>query len=124
MLVTPSSPSPLTEPRDDQLISKRVESIQSAYAELGQLTDRRRTLLQDAIRLFQFNRECNDFEVWMRDKEKFLKQEDPTQTVEAAKHAFEVRRSVTAVTSYFGWCARLCGTSYDSSTSGFKGRCI
>ncbi|XP_043236847.1 spectrin beta chain, non-erythrocytic 2-like isoform X8 [Amphibalanus amphitrite] len=77
------------EPKEDQLISKRVESIQSAYAELGQLADRRRTLLQDAIRLFQFNRECNDFELWMREKEKFLKTEDPTQTVEAAKHAFE-----------------------------------
>ena len=67
-----------------------MESIQSAYAELGQLADRRQTLLQDAIRLFQFNRECNDFELWMREKEKFLKAEDPTQTVETAKHAFEV----------------------------------
>ena len=73
------------------MISKRVETIQTAYAELGQLADKRQTLLQDAIRLFQFNRECNDFEVWMREKEKFLKAEDPTLTVEAAKHAFEVR---------------------------------
>ncbi|XP_037069817.1 spectrin beta chain, non-erythrocytic 1-like [Pollicipes pollicipes] len=77
------------EPRDDQLISRRVSTIESSYAELGRLADQRQTLLQDAIRLFQFNRECNDFEVWMRDKEKFLKTDEPAQTVEAAKHAFE-----------------------------------
>ena len=39
--------------------------------------------------MFAFNRECSGFDQWLRDQEKNLKAEDPSQDVEAAKRKFE-----------------------------------
>lgn len=51
---------------------------------------RRRALLEDSIRLFGFYRECDDFEKWIKDKERMLRTDDPTENVEAAKRKYEV----------------------------------
>jgi spectrin beta len=50
---------------------------------------KRHTDLEDAIRLFAFNGECDDFEKWLQDKEKQLKADNRDDTVEAAKVKFE-----------------------------------
>jgi hypothetical protein len=51
----------------------------------------RRALLEDSIRLFGFYGECDDFEKWIKDKERMLRSDDSTENVEAAKSKFEVR---------------------------------
>lgn len=51
----------------------------------------RHALLEDSIHLFGFNRECDDFEKWIKDKERMLRADDSTENVEAAKRKFEVR---------------------------------
>ena len=51
----------------------------------------RHALLEDSIRLYGFYRECDDFEKWIKDKERMLRADDSTDNVEAAKCKFEVR---------------------------------
>jgi len=46
--------------------------------------------LEDSICLYGFYRECDDFEKWIKDKEKLLKTEDKLDTVESAKRKYEV----------------------------------
>jgi len=46
--------------------------------------------LEDSICLYGFYRECDDFEKWIKDKEKLLKAEDKLDTVESAKRKYEV----------------------------------
>lgn len=46
-------------------------------------------LLEDAIRLYGFYRECDSFEKWMRDCEKMLKSEEPSNNVDAARRQYE-----------------------------------
>jgi len=47
--------------------------------------------LEDAIRLFAFYKECDDFEKWIREKEKILQTDDRDENVESAKRKFEVK---------------------------------
>lgn len=51
---------------------------------------RRHALLEDSIRLFGFYRECDDFEKWIKDKEKMLRTDDKADSVETAKRKYEV----------------------------------
>lgn len=51
---------------------------------------KRHAYLEDAIRLFGFYKECDDFEKWIRDKEQMLQTEDRNEAVESAKRKFEV----------------------------------
>lgn len=51
---------------------------------------KRHALLEDSIRLFGFYRECDDFEKWIKDKEKMLRTEDRADSVETAKRKYEV----------------------------------
>lgn len=46
--------------------------------------------MEDSICLYGFYRECDDFEKWIKDKEKLLKTEDKLDTVESAKRKYEV----------------------------------
>jgi hypothetical protein len=55
------------------------------------MLQQRHALLEDSIRLFGFYRECDDFEKWIKDKERMLRADDSTDDVEAAKCKFEVR---------------------------------
>ena len=55
------------------------------------MLQQRHALLEDSIRLFGFYRECDDFEKWIKDKERMLRADDSTENVEAAKCKFEVR---------------------------------
>lgn len=53
------------------------------------MAKKRHALLEDSIRLFGFYRECDDFERWMKDKEKVIKT-DEVDKVDSAKRKFEV----------------------------------
>ncbi|XP_055611321.1 spectrin beta chain, non-erythrocytic 1-like isoform X3 [Uranotaenia lowii] len=70
-------------------VDKRQKHINSTYDQLQELAERRRALLEDSICLFRFYRECDDFEKWIKDKEKMLRTEDPKDNVESAKRKFE-----------------------------------
>uniref|UniRef100_A0A336KQL4 CSON014177 protein n=1 Tax=Culicoides sonorensis TaxID=179676 RepID=A0A336KQL4_CULSO len=70
-------------------VEKRQKRINTTYDQLQDLAQRRHALLEDSIRLFGFYKECDDFEKWIKDKEKLLKVDDPTDSVEVAKRKFE-----------------------------------
>ncbi|KAL3276987.1 hypothetical protein HHI36_012347 [Cryptolaemus montrouzieri] len=73
---------------DSMSVPKRQKRINDTYDELKKLATQRHALLEDAIRLFKFYKECDDFERWMKDKEKFLG-EEPDGNVEQAKRKYE-----------------------------------
>lgn len=71
-------------------VEKRQKRINSTYDELQLLAQKRYALLEDSICLFGFYRECDDFEKWIKDKEKMLdSQEFDGTDVETAKRKFE-----------------------------------
>ncbi|XP_055911888.1 spectrin beta chain, non-erythrocytic 5 isoform X2 [Eupeodes corollae] len=69
-------------------VEKRQKRINVTYDELQEMAQRRHALLEDSIHLFGFYRECDDFEKWMKDKEKMIKS-DEVDGVENAKRKFE-----------------------------------
>uniref|UniRef100_A0A1Y9H0U3 Spectrin beta chain n=2 Tax=Anopheles dirus TaxID=7168 RepID=A0A1Y9H0U3_9DIPT len=70
-------------------VDKRQKHINGTYDQLQELAERRRALLEDSICLFRFYRECDDFEKWIKDKEKMLRTDDPKGSVETARRQFE-----------------------------------
>ncbi|XP_039289552.1 LOW QUALITY PROTEIN: spectrin alpha chain, non-erythrocytic 1-like [Nilaparvata lugens] len=74
---------------DNQNVEKRQKKINATYNQLQELAQRRHALLEDSIRLFGFYRECDDFEKWIKDKEKMLRTEDKADSVETAKRKYE-----------------------------------
>ncbi|OAD53242.1 Spectrin beta chain, brain 4 [Eufriesea mexicana] len=74
---------------DGDSVEKRQKKINDTYSELQELALKRHALLEDAIRLYGFYRECDDFEKWIKDKEKMLRADDPRDNVETAKRKYE-----------------------------------
>nr|XP_022910961.1 spectrin beta chain, non-erythrocytic 5 isoform X3 [Onthophagus taurus] len=74
---------------DSNSVPKRQKNINDNYNECQELAASRYTQLEDAIRLFGFYRECDDFEKWIKDKEKLLTSDDPNENVEQAKRKYE-----------------------------------
>ncbi|XP_015429630.1 PREDICTED: spectrin beta chain, non-erythrocytic 5 isoform X1 [Dufourea novaeangliae] len=74
---------------DGDSVEKRQKKINDTYNELQELAVKRHALLEDAIRLYGFYRECDDFEKWIKDKEKMLKADDARDNVETAKRKYE-----------------------------------
>ncbi|XP_055694009.1 spectrin alpha chain, non-erythrocytic 1 isoform X2 [Lutzomyia longipalpis] len=70
-------------------VEKRLKKICTTYDTLQDLAQRRHHLLEDSICLFGFFRECDDFEKWIKDKEKMLNNSDSSENVEIAKRKFE-----------------------------------
>lgn len=71
-------------------VEKRQKRINNTYDQLQLLAQKRYALLEDSICLFGFYRECDDFEKWIKDKEKMLEgQEFDGTDVESAKRKFE-----------------------------------
>ncbi|RWS30125.1 spectrin beta chain: non-erythrocytic 1-like protein, partial [Leptotrombidium deliense] len=54
---------------DAEGVEQRQRNINSTYDELVELAKARRQHLEDALQLFRFNRECSNFESWMKEKE-------------------------------------------------------
>lgn len=82
---------PANEANDsNDSVEKRQKRINSTYDQLQLLAQKRHALLEDSICLFGFYRECDDFEKWIRDKEKMLQGEELDDSdVETAKRKFE-----------------------------------
>lgn len=78
--------------KPDDGVEKRMKKINDTYKELQELAARRHALLDDSIRLFGFYKECDDFEKWIKDKEKLLQTDDSNDNVEVAKSKFEVQK--------------------------------
>ncbi|XP_044008912.1 spectrin beta chain, non-erythrocytic 5 isoform X1 [Aphidius gifuensis] len=74
---------------DNDNVEKRQKKINDTYNELHELAIKRHALLEDAIRLYGFYRECDDFEKWIKDKEKMLRADDSRDNVETAKRKYE-----------------------------------
>ncbi|KAK6631754.1 hypothetical protein RUM43_013818 [Polyplax serrata] len=88
--VPPRSPGKRNKIVDDnQNVEKRQKNINDKYGDLLKLADKRQLLLEDSIRLYGFYKECDDFEKWIKDKEKMLKTDDSTDSVETAKRKYE-----------------------------------
>ncbi|XP_014213231.1 spectrin beta chain, non-erythrocytic 1 isoform X2 [Copidosoma floridanum] len=85
--VKPAHRKPAANDADN--LEKRMKMINDTYARLQELAKSRHALLEDAIRLYGFYRECDDFEKWIKDREKMLKADDSRDNVEAAKRKYE-----------------------------------
>lgn len=79
-----------TNLNNEKSIEKRISNINETYTKSKDLAKKRHALLEDSICLYGFYRECDDFEKWIKDKEKLLKAEDKLDTVESAKRKYEV----------------------------------
>ncbi|KAK4313156.1 hypothetical protein Pmani_015473 [Petrolisthes manimaculis] len=85
---------PIAPPRrrgfdEPETVEKRLQAINSSYDNLCDLAKKRHLYLEESIKLFSFMTECQGFESWMREKEKFLKKDDKNDNVESAKKLFE-----------------------------------
>ncbi|KNC25934.1 hypothetical protein FF38_03695, partial [Lucilia cuprina] len=70
-------------------VEKRQKRINATYDELQDTAQKRHALLEDSIHLFGFYRECDDFEKWMKEKERMIKSDEGGEGVENAKRKFE-----------------------------------
>ncbi|KAF9407356.1 hypothetical protein HW555_012597, partial [Spodoptera exigua] len=70
-------------------VETRMEEIQKDYDELLTLSAARRAQLEDAIKLYSFFAECDDFDKWIKDKEKMLRADDADDSVDTAKRKYE-----------------------------------
>ncbi|XP_060809257.1 spectrin beta chain, non-erythrocytic 5 isoform X2 [Amyelois transitella] len=66
-----------------------MRGLQDRYDELLTLSEQRRAALEDAIKLYSFFAECDDFDKWVREKEKMLRTEDREDSVDTAKRKYE-----------------------------------
>ncbi|XP_048733527.1 spectrin alpha chain, non-erythrocytic 1-like isoform X2 [Ostrea edulis] len=75
---------------DKENVDKRQKQINLTYNKLVKLAQARRIALEDAMRLFKFFRECDEFETWMKEKEILLtNKESLSDNMEAVKKKFE-----------------------------------
>ncbi|BFZ07506.1 hypothetical protein BsWGS_10543 [Bradybaena similaris] len=75
---------------DKDNLESRQRGLNTQYAKLSKLSQARKISLEDAVRLFHFFNECNEFEAWMRDKEVVLQSKDSlAEDMEAVKKKLE-----------------------------------
>ncbi|XP_061385003.1 spectrin beta chain, non-erythrocytic 1 isoform X2 [Danaus plexippus] len=86
---TPARRTRLPPPDRHPPVQQRMEHIQQEYEELLKLSEARRLQLEDAIKLYSFFAECDDFDKWIRDKEKMLRTDEPQDSVDNAKRMYE-----------------------------------
>ncbi|XP_046975216.1 spectrin beta chain, non-erythrocytic 5 isoform X2 [Vanessa cardui] len=67
----------------------RMQTIEDEYEELLKLSEARRLQLEDAIKLYSFFAECDDFDKWIKEKEKMLRTDDGDDSVDTAKRKYE-----------------------------------
>lgn len=74
---------------DSDSVEKRINKINTTYKQLQEFAVKRHGLLDDSIRYYAFYRECDDFEKWIKDKEKMLRADDSRDNVETARRKYE-----------------------------------
>lgn len=88
--LTAKSLKPVQQQQEEtETVDERRKKINDEYRNLIKLAEGRRQYLIDAIRLFGFYFECDDFEGWMKEKEKMLISDDRSESVEVLKRKFE-----------------------------------
>lgn len=113
---------------DSNSVPKRLRKINDTYQQLLELAAGRHALLEDAIRLFRFHRECDDFEKWIKDKEKLLANDDPKENIVQAKRLYEVHNATNFKNGFrknqnLGLIAEVChGFIREQQTHGGSGR--
>ncbi|GFO34699.1 spectrin beta chain, non-erythrocytic 5-like, partial [Plakobranchus ocellatus] len=75
---------------DKDNVESRQRAITTQYTKLCKLSQARKVSLEDAIKLFHFFMECNEFESWMKDKEIVLQSKDSlAEDMDAVKKKLE-----------------------------------
>ncbi|KAK3737897.1 hypothetical protein RRG08_028522 [Elysia crispata] len=75
---------------DKDNVESRQRVITTQYTKLCKLSQARKVSLEDAIKLFHFFMECNEFESWMKDKEVVLQSKDSlAEDMDAVKKKLE-----------------------------------
>ncbi|CAG9578038.1 unnamed protein product [Danaus chrysippus] len=69
---------------------KQLADAAEAHQELLKLSEARRLQLEDAIKLYSLFAEWDDFDKWIRDKEKMLRTDEPQESVDNAKRLYEI----------------------------------
>ncbi|XP_038220979.1 spectrin beta chain, non-erythrocytic 5-like [Zerene cesonia] len=70
-------------------VAERMDHIERQYDELLKLSESRRAQLEDAIKLYSFFAECDDFDKWMKEKERMLRTDEKDDSVDTAKRKYE-----------------------------------
>ncbi|XP_063632305.1 spectrin beta chain, non-erythrocytic 2 [Cydia splendana] len=83
------APRPRAPGPQPPAVGARIADIKRDYDELLTLSAARRAQLEDAIKLYSFFAECDDFDKWMKDKEKMLRADDGEESVDTAKRKYE-----------------------------------
>ncbi|KAK7105089.1 spectrin beta chain, non-erythrocytic 5-like isoform X3 [Littorina saxatilis] len=75
---------------DKENVETRQRGLSTQYSKLGKLSQVRKESLEDAMKLFRFYRECDEFEAWMQEKEITLKsKESLADNMDAVRKKFE-----------------------------------
>ncbi|XP_059148013.1 spectrin beta chain, non-erythrocytic 2-like isoform X3 [Physella acuta] len=75
---------------DKDNVETRQRGLSNQYTKLSKLSQARKVSLDDAVKLFHFFSECNEFESWMKDKEVLLNsKESLAEDMEAVKKKLE-----------------------------------
>ncbi|XP_022241663.1 spectrin beta chain, non-erythrocytic 1-like [Limulus polyphemus] len=89
---SPNNKKPLSRSssrKDGMKVEERQKAINKTFDDLVHLAKARRNFLEDALKLFGFYRDCEDFENWMKDKERMLTTDDANDSVDVMKKKFE-----------------------------------
>uniref|UniRef100_A0A7E4UVW3 Spectrin beta chain n=1 Tax=Panagrellus redivivus TaxID=6233 RepID=A0A7E4UVW3_PANRE len=71
------------------VILDRQRMISNDYRRLKEFADNRHRLLSDAIKLFKFYGECDDFESWTKETRALLQEKAPSDHIEAFRRKFD-----------------------------------
>lgn len=67
---------------EGQNVAARQQAINSVYEMLLKSAEERRRRLDDSIKMFSLSRECEEVEMWIREKEVVMKGEEKGSTKE------------------------------------------
>lgn len=82
---------------DAEDVEQRQRNITTTYDELVELCRIRRQLLENSVKLFQFNHECDNLENWIEEKERSM-----IETHEQHQQQLLERKDVQSVTTFSG----------------------
>lgn len=79
---------------EGQNVAARQQVINSHYESLLKSAEERKKYLEDAIKSFSLSRECEEIEVWIKEKEAVLKAEEKgssKEQLESMQKKYDVR---------------------------------
>lgn len=70
---------------------QRQEAINQEYKRLVNYAQTRRRLLADAVKMFKFSNECDDFEQWAKETQALITENTPHDHIAAFRQKFNVK---------------------------------